>query len=81
MKLYNIASTRKLKSGIASMYWQVMSWNRNSDPHRQLEYEELQGLIRHTLDKFLEYAGCRYSNASYGRKEICGDCFFIISVH
>ena len=26
--LYNIASTRKLKSGIASMYWQVMSWNR-----------------------------------------------------
>ena len=28
MKLYNIASTRKLKSGIASMYWQVMSWNR-----------------------------------------------------
>ena len=24
---------------------------QNSDPHRQLEYEELQGLIRHTLDK------------------------------
>lgn len=51
MKLYNIASTRKLKSGIASMYWQVMSSNRILDPHRQLEYEELQGLIRHTLDK------------------------------
>ena len=24
---------------------------QDSDPHRQLEYEELQGLIRHTLDK------------------------------
>jgi len=23
MKLYNIASTRKLKSGIASMYWHI----------------------------------------------------------
>lgn len=33
------------------MYWQVMSSNRILDPHRQLEYEELQGLIRHTLDK------------------------------
>ena len=46
MQHSSFASIRKTRNDIAGN-----ATEQDSDPHRQLEYEELQGLIRHTLDK------------------------------
>ena len=43
----------------------------SSDPHAHLEYEELQTLIRHTLDK---QPRRRQQILPHGGEEICGDC-------
>ena len=49
MKPCSFVSIRRSRSAIGHL--SVRSPGYSSDPHAHLEYEELQTLIRHTLDK------------------------------